>query len=143
MKCIAILLALLAAPCYAQRITVSDRLPPPVKYPAEVFKMTDAEFFAWASDFNKREREAVEERRAKITEKEWIEGTESSTNSSHLDYSYGGYSYNGYGNDYYNPATQYGRSSATTIEFPRRWKNPYYNGPGPLTIVNPYCRPTK
>ena len=36
-----ILMLLLAAPCYGQ-IVVSDQLPPPVKYPAEVYKMSDA-----------------------------------------------------------------------------------------------------
>ncbi len=143
MKCIVVLLALIAAPCYGQ-IKVSDRLPPPVKYPAEVYKMSDADFFAWATDFNKRERAALEERRAKITEKEWIEGRESDTDSSYADYQYDNY---GYGSDYprgyFTPSVQYGRASQKIVEYPRRWKNPAYVGPGPLTIVNPYCPPSK
>ena len=141
MKCIAVLVLLLGtAPCYGQ-ITVSDRLPPPVKYPAEVFKMSDAEFFTWATDFNSRERAAVEGRRAKLVEKEWIEGTETRTTTNYLDYqgNYGGCGYSSCGN--YSP--NYGSSSQTTVQYPKRWKNPLYTGPGPLTIVNPYCRPAK
>ncbi len=148
MKCFVIVLAL-AAPCYAQHITVSDQVPPPVKYPAEVYRMSDAEFFKWASDFNKKQEAEVEARRAKITEDKWITGSESRISASHYDYSTGGsnygYGYCGYGCNGYgcNSAVQYGTSSQTTTEYPVRWPNPAYYGPGPLTIVNPYCRPTK
>ncbi len=150
MKCLVIVLAL-AAPCYAQHITVSDQVPPPVKYPAEVYRMSDAEFFKWASDFNKKQEAEVEARRAKITEDKWINGTETRTSSSYSNFvsgayggygGYGGYNYSCSGYDC-NGGAQYGASSQTTTEYPVRWPNPAYYGPGPLTIVNPYCRPTK
>jgi hypothetical protein len=146
MKCLVILLAL-AAPCYAQHITVSNQVPPPVKYPAEVYKMSDADFFKWASDFNKKQVDDVEVRRAKITEDKWITGEATRSSESHVEYNaYSGYGYNyscgPYGcND--SAGARYGSSSQTTTTYPVRWPNPVYHGPGPLTIVNPYCRPTK
>ena len=36
----------------ALSITISDQLPPPVKYPVKCYKMTDAEFFVWATAYN-------------------------------------------------------------------------------------------
>jgi hypothetical protein len=160
MKCLVIVLAL-AAPCYAQHITVSDQVPPPVKYPAEVYKMSDAQFFEWASNFNKKQVADVEVRRAKITEDKWITGERTTSSESHVEYnrfgSYNGYGCNGYSNRFaacnsYNygcdsygsgDTGQYGSSSQETTTYPVRWPNPAYHGPGPLTIVNPYCRPTK
>lgn len=152
MKCLVIVLAL-AAPCYAQHITVSDQVPPPAKYPAEVYKMSNADFIKWAADFNKKQVADVEVRRAKITEDKWVTGQVTRTNESHTEYGdYGnGCGYGGgcsaYGFDY-NGYLSYcgvrsGSSSQQSMSYPVRWPNPAYYGPGPLTIVNPYCQPTK
>jgi hypothetical protein len=104
----------------------------PIKYPAEVYKMSDAEFFKWATDFNKKQVTDLETRRANITEDKWINGM---TTRTRAEYDYGCSSY--------GCNSQYGSSSRETTSYPVRWSNPSYSGPGPLTTINPYCRPTK
>ena len=137
-----ILMLLLAAPCYGQ-IVVSDQLPPPVKYPAEVYRMSDAQFFQWATEFNAKQVADLEVKRAKITESEWLEGSETVTNQDFFTVGNRG-NFNGYGrSNFYRPNYQYGFSNESSVTIPRRWPNPAYSGPGPLIIVNPYCRPTE
>jgi len=116
------LLALLVL-CVGQ-VAVSDQLPPPVKYPVEVNTMADAQFFYWATEFNKRQEADLERRREKMTEPQYFFGTET-------EYNWNGYS------DWYRGNYSGNRR---TMTYPRRWHNPYYTGPGPLVIVNPYCR---
>ena len=107
---------LLATQCFAgDRVIVSDQVPPPVTYSAEVYSMTDAEFQVWANDFNRRQEAALEVRRLKM-EPRYIFGMQT-------DYG------------------DFGFGSQTTYR--RRWLNPIYVGPGPMVIVNPYYRPRR
>jgi len=155
-------LLFVATACQAQVIRVSDQVPMPAKYPAEVYSMTDAEFFTWATLENQTQREDWNKRKAAIKEPEYINGTETTTSAAFDGYGspYGGYGY-GYGYGYggsrdsggfgaYAPYSNHRSSSEyagaareRTVTFPRRLVNPQYVGPGPLTIVNPFVRPTK
>ena len=147
---------LLVAPCAAEefKIIVSDQVPPPVKYPAEVYKMTDAQFYAWATEYNKKQEADLEVRRSKMTEPQYITGTETRTSQSYVDSYSGFYGEKSYGWwDYprgrgaafspFSGGAQAGASRQTTTTYPRRWLNPLYTGPGPLVIVNPFCKPEK
>jgi len=172
MRFILSLVALLAVAvsCQAQ-ISVSDQLPPPVKYPAEVYKMTDAEFYNWAVKFNQAQIDDWKKRKAEIKEPEYLTGTEKVTVTEYsglsgpsYGYGCGGYGgYGGYGGGYfarspygsggcgprfgygdYGYGDSFGGSSVRrTGEYPWRRPNPDYVGPGPLVIVNPYVKPTK
>ncbi len=123
---------LMAAPCFGQ-ITVSEALPMPVQYPPEVYQMTDDEFFKWATEFNKEKRKELEERRAQIKEPEFIEGVERQVTRGSCFA--GNCAFAAFGLD--------SSPQVTELEFPRRWRNPFYYGPGPLIIINPYCRPIR
>jgi len=127
-----VVLFLIPASCLAQ-VIVSDQLPPPVVYPAEVYRMSDAQFHEWATRFNQRQQADWEKRTAAIQEPEWIEGTETVTERDFAGYR-PGYWYGGYGG-YIGTATQ------RTVTQPWRRPNPDYVNPGPLVIVNPFCRP--
>ena len=59
----------------ALSITISDQLPPPVKYPVKCYKMTDAEFFVWATAYNEGQVEDWKRRWEAITEPEYFSGT--------------------------------------------------------------------
>ncbi|MFA5344667.1 MAG: hypothetical protein WC315_00095 [Candidatus Omnitrophota bacterium] len=109
------------------QVVVSDQVPMPIKYPAEVYKMTDAEFFQWATDFNKKQVADLETRRKQITEPRYYYGTQVRQEGLFNNYKA-------------NDSRSYSRQ--TTI-YSKQWSNSNYVGPGPLTIVNPYCRPTK
>ena len=138
-------LLLLVVLCFGQ-VTISDRLPPPVKYPAAVYDMTDDQFFQWATEFNVKQEADLEKRREKMTEPQYLFGMETVTDQN-WDGNHGSQVYTGY--DSYGPYSQhiggdyYGNANRSTVTYPRRWHNPYYTGPGPLVIVNPYCRPSK
>lgn len=118
----------LAVMCVGQ-ITVSDP-GPSVKYPVEVYSMTDDQFFQWATKFNVKQRADLEERR--VTEPQYITGTETSTTGRWSGRTGGRRAaiFNVTGNQ-------------RTVTYQQRWLNPQYSGPGPLTIVNPYCKPSK
>jgi len=122
-----VVLCLMAQTCMGQKITVSDQVPMPVRYPAAIYQMSDEEFFDWAVNFNQKQKAAVETRRARLVEEQRIYGYQ--TQREH--------SYNYYRSGESGDATQ-----RTTV-YPVQRPNPYYTGPGPLIIVNPYCRPTK
>ena len=193
MKYLAILVLLLASTCCAQTLTISDQLPPPVKYPAEVYTMTDAEFFQWATDYNVEQLKAWKQKKSAIKEPEFIYGEESTTTGKESDnFSDRGDDYydrpcagrQGFGNywerydhsllgsgNYYDRSSRdsgnyYDRSSRdsgnyydrydraprgrydgsysqSTVTLQRRWPNPWYVLPGPMNIVNPYCRPSR
>jgi hypothetical protein len=147
-----LVLLLFATACPAQIIvSVSDQVPPPVKYPPEVYKMTDAEFFKWATEYNKAQADDWKKRKSEIQEPEFLTGTETVTTTEYGG-SYGRLSYGyGYGGGYfarssYGCGSRYGgsfdgSSVQRTGTYPWRRPNPAYVGPGPLVIVNPYVRP--
>ena len=130
-------------------ITISDRLPPPVKYPAKCYKLTDAEFFVWATAYNKGQVEDWKRRRAAITEPEYIGGTVTIHSGEYSNgVREGGYrpiyvGGDGYGGGSVYGGDTYGTQTQQTYTFGTRYKNPYYVSPGPLTIINPYVRPTE
>ena len=101
----------------AAEVTITDPVNEPFVYPAKVTEMSDAEFFKWATKFNKRqEREIV-----RSPDPEWLHG--------------------------YGVRTRvvYGVSGMEIVRegYPRRYKNPDYFPSSPLTVVNPYCKPKK
>ena len=82
-------------------------------------------------------------RQSENLESKWIEGTETVTNQNYLNVGNFGRNLNRYDRSGFDrPRYQSGFSNQTSVTIPRRWPNPAYDGPGPLTIVNPYCRPT-
>lgn len=120
-------------------ITISDPLNESFSYPAETYKMTDAEFFDWATKFNQqKEREVTYSDQSK-----WLEGT--------------GVRIDGYtvpvrvyeprrrgrlqGHAYRPNRSQ--RTNITRETYPTRYLNPEYVPPTPLMILNPYCPPTR
>lgn len=123
------------------RLTISEPLPlPPTPYPSEVYSMTDAEFFKWATDQNDKARAEWDEW-YKTAPRRWT--------------SYDGTTIDGHGQSprYRDRMTVTPRgvksSSAsggryyyhqTRQSFQRRYLNPDYVS-RPLTIINPYCRP--
>ena len=121
------------------QITVSDRLPLPVKYPAAVYDMTDAQFAQWAIGFNKMQDADLEKRRVKMTEPQYITGMET-TRENHW-YGNSDQIFSDYGN--WSTGDYYGNSDHRTTTYVRRWHNPLHTGPGPLVNVNPYCKPAK
>jgi hypothetical protein len=108
----------------SSQIVVSDQIPIPVKYPASVYQMTDAQFYDWAVSLNLKAKESL----SKDYEPQWLQGSGTDTNIS------------GYNNGFYNSG-QYWHSRQSQT-YPRYYLNPNYIGPGPLIIINPYCRPT-
>ena len=144
MRCVLTLAMLLVVSTCSAQIIVSDQLPPPVKYPPKVYTMTDAEFFKWATKYNKAQLKKWNKQKAALTEPEYIDGAETSITGDYFGgyygrpyFGYGGYGYGGYGYG------GYGGYLEQTVTFPRRWPNPRYVSPAPLTLVNPYVRPTK
>jgi len=156
MRFVLMLVVLLAAAVSCQaRISVSDQLPPPVKYPAEVYKMTDAEFYNWAVKFNQAQANDWKKRKAEIKEPEYLTGEEEVTTreySGSYGPSYGGYfarspdgcGLGGCGSQFGDGG---GSVSGSSVQrkgiYPWRRLNPAYVGPGPLIIVNPYVRPVR
>jgi len=125
-----------ASVCSAQ-ITVSDRLPPPVKYPAEVYTMTDAQFYEWATKYNQAQLDAWDKRKAAIKEPEFIHGSESVAETEYAGHGrYRSSLYFSQHNDRMSVVTRHS-------SFPSRQRNPWYVNPGPLAGVNPYVRPTR
>jgi len=105
----------------------------PVTYPVEVYNMTDAQFFQWATEYNTVQKVELEKRPQ--TEPQYLFGDGLVT-----DQSWSGRNDNGF----WRPAGDYyGSSNQQTTMYQRRWHNPYYTGPGPLVIVNPFCKPVK
>jgi hypothetical protein len=106
------------------KITVSENLPPPITYTQEVKAMTDAQFFDWATAQNVQAKRESEER-SRNGEPRYFLGSIVSVGTT--------YQANGY---YRRPL-----NSTTTVEQrTTQYNNPQYTGPGPLTIINPYCR---
>ena len=107
------------------RITISEPLPPqPTSYPSEVYSMTDAEFFKWATDQNIEARTEWE-KWYKTAPPRWI-------NYGVIDYKQsrrGSY----FGSNY---------EQGSIRHYGRRFLNPDYAS-RPLTIINPYCRPKR
>jgi hypothetical protein len=131
-------------------LTVTDTLPMPAKYPASTYTMTDKEFFQWATEFNGGQVADWEKRKAAIKEPEYIRGTETIVSGSSEGPGAGGSGLTtpaplpGSQMDPYSGSDGYSRTSSfaqRSLTVERRWPNPYYVGPGPLTIVNPYCPP--
>ena len=173
--CLVCVLLLLASTCCAQTLIISDQLPPPVKYPAEVYTMTDAEFFQWATGYNAEQLKDWKKKKSEIKEPEFIYGEGSTTTGKESENfsdrgdnyydrpcagrGFGNYydrydrSLLGSGNYYDHPSDNYysraprgrydGSYSQSTVTLQRRWPNPWYVLPGPMNIVNPYCRPTR
>jgi hypothetical protein len=139
---------LLLASAGQAQVTTSDRLPPPVSYPPEVYRMTDAQFFEWATERNKGALDDWQRRKAAIKEPEYISGSESVVTSDTAGYDnrfFGGWwAYPDATRrvPYFAEPNDYGESSVhRSLTVPRRWPNPRYSSPGPLTLVNPYVRP--
>ena len=125
------------------RLTISKPLLPlPTPYPSIVYEMTDAKFFLWATDQNDKAR-AEWEKWYKTAPPRWI--------------SYDGTTIDGYGRSPRcqdrTTVTPYGVKTSSTYGgryhyhqirqfFQRRYLNPDYVS-RPLTIINPYCRPTQ
>jgi len=114
------------------RICISAPLPAakPLSYPPEVYDMTDEEFFQWATEQNDKERAAWEEW-FKTAPPRWISYDAFSTNSWHDGVQPG-----------YRGSRGYGERHTTTTRYQRQFLNPDYVS-RPLTIINPYCKPTK
>ncbi len=113
--CIILGLIALGHGCNGAEITVTQRVP--FEYPAKVAGMSDAEFFTWATQFNKQqEREIV-----RSPYPEWLHG--------------------------YGVRTRViqGVSGMEIVRegYPRHYLNPDYFPPSPLTVINPYCKPKR
>lgn len=107
-------------------ITISEPLPPQfTPYPSKVYKMTDAEFFLWATDQNDKAR-AEWEKWHRTAPPRWI------SYGVTIDYE------RSRRGSYFG--TNHERSSVHRYQ--RRYLNPNYYSQ-PLTIINPYCRPTQ
>jgi inhibitor of cysteine peptidase len=131
-------------PCEGAELHISAPLPPqPKPYPAEVYTMTDAEFFKWATEENTKARAEWEEW-AKTAPPRWISYDVTDTEHNFRDSWRGrgitGYNYAGYEHRYMTSGQAYGSRSSSTRHYTGRYLNPdYYSRP--LTIINPYCRP--
>jgi hypothetical protein len=135
------LVVLVATTCSAQ-ITVSDQLPMPVKYPAEVAKMTDAEFYVWATQQNAAAVSAWKAKKAALTEPEYLDGTEKTEHGFKEGYGDSGNATVVFNPTYLgNDAKYYGWDKRVTTTRKTRYPNPNYTSPGPLTIINPYVKP--
>jgi hypothetical protein len=98
------------------KITISENLPPPITYSQEVKAMSDAEFFTWATEQNATAK-AASEAKSKLDQEYWP------------------------GNIVrVNTIVDRHWRETTVEDRPTLYRNPLYTGPGPLTVINPYCR---
>lgn len=107
------------------RITISEPLPQPIPYPSVVYKMTDAEFFLWATDQNNKAR-AGWEKWYRTAPPRWISYGVTTDYKQSRRGSYFGSNY----------------EQGSVRHYQQRYLNPNYYS-RPLTIINPYCRPTQ
>lgn len=120
------------------KITVSDNIPMPTVYPPEVYNMTPAEFFKWATDQNEKARIEWDEW-FKTAPPRWTTYDEENFNSWRNE------PYSGYytrADAYGYRAGSYGERHYTRTFYRKRYLNPDYVS-RPLTIINPFCPPTK
>lgn len=91
-------------------------LPPPITYSQEVKALSDAEFFTWSTGQNAIAKSASEAK-SKLDQEYWPGNI---------------VRVNEVGDRHWR----------TTIieDRPTLYRNPQYTGPGPLTVINPYCR---
>ncbi len=111
----------------------------PAKYPANVKSMTDKQFFKWATKRNAAATDAwfneaaLSPPRYKTVKVQVTKGKSSTRMTGNS-----GTTVNGYTT---LPKRVSGSSTHETYEYTRRYMNPSYSWPGPLTIINPYVRP--
>lgn len=127
-------------------ITISEpSSPQSTPYPSVVYKMTDAEFFLWATDQNDKARAEWEEW-YKTAPPRWTSCSVTDYKRQYRDSWRGrgitGYNQAGYEHRYTTSGLAHGFKSGLTRRYTKRFLNPdYYSRP--LTIINPYCRPTQ
>jgi len=119
----------LMSPCSGAepgRITISEPVVFATSYPSEVYSMTDAEFFKWATKQNEQARAESEDWYKNESQPRWIGyGTATDYERSRRGRYFG---------------TNYEQGSVHTYE--KRYLNPNYTS-RLLKIVNPFCRPTE
>lgn len=115
----------------------------PASYPPEVYDMTDAEFFAWATEQNAKAKAEWDEW-YKTAPPRWLSYSVTSHNHHQrgrwADRGVTGYNYSGYEQRYNSAGFMYGSTYGSTRYYEQRFLNPDYVS-RPLTIINPYCKP--
>jgi hypothetical protein len=138
---------LLALPCNGAELVISDPIPAlPLKYPPEVYTMTDGEFYTWATEQNAKARAEWDEW-YETAEPRWLSYDATDYERHHNRSQKGrGISYydgnTGYEQRFVVAGRSYGTRSGTTRHYQKRYLNPDYVS-RPLTIINPYCRPRR
>jgi len=116
--------------CVCSPSLASEPIAFPVKYPESVKKMTDAEFFRWATNRNQKASDKWQDENAKQSPKYLTTPIVITEHQSRVR-----------GN------RRHSGGSVRGIQYSRVYNqqtlNPAYSSPGPLTIVNPYCKPIK
>jgi hypothetical protein len=124
------------------RITISDNIPMPAVYPPRVYNMTPAEFFKWATNQNDKALAEWDEW-FKTAPPRWRTYDEEKFNGWHNEPYSGSYTRAdayGYRSGFYGGG--YGERHYTRTFYTKRYLNPDYVS-RPLTIINPYCKPTR
>ena len=123
----------------------------PVNYPPEVYEMTAAQFKQWADAYNQQKilEWQVKKEKAKADQPQFVQWTVASTQNVYSNgiYGNGGNNWQNWGNygnygNYGNNWQNYGSESSIQQTGTFQTDNPKYVNPGPLTLVNPFCRPT-
>lgn len=128
MKYLAIISLLFASTALAQG---------PVNYPPEVYAMNDAQFKQWADSINAGRIAAwkLKKEEAKADQPQYLE-VQSASSDSHA--TAGSMDVGGNGKE--NRRT-WNDSEVKQQNVTFKIDNPKYVNPGPLTLVNPFCRP--
>ena len=113
----------------------------PVSYPINASKMSDAEFYKWATERNAKAQVIWQNKydwagSKYLDTKELVNTSESSATST-------GTSSVSLIGATQGPGKWYSNTTNSSRIVPGRYLNPHYQHPGALTIVNPYYNPTK
>jgi hypothetical protein len=124
------------------KITISANIPMPTAYPPEVYNMTPAEFFKWATDQNEKARIEWDEW-FKTAPPRWTTYDEEEFNGWRNE-PYSGYytRADAYGYRTGSYGGGYGERHYTRTFYKKRYLNPDYVS-RPLTIINPFCPPKR
>lgn len=104
------------------------KVSPEFKYPPEVYNMTQEEFARWATEQNQIAHD--ESYREYVHGSEYIPADVTDTEyRGQFGYGYGGY------------VVTKGGTRVITKQYRRNYRNPDYQAPKPLLIINPFCPP--
>ena len=105
-----------------------------IEYPPNVNTMTDAQFKAWADEYNAGQvaRWKAKKEEAKADQPQYIQGQSVSSDGHYTS-----------GSEYLGTSAprNWGGGEAHQSVITFQTDNPKYVNPGPLKLVNPYCRP--